>query len=170
MSIELLTIIIGGLTIGAALMVVISKHPIRSVLFLVVTFFLISSLYILMNAQFLAIVNIIVYAGAIMVLFLFVLMLLNLNKESEPKTPKLALFSSVLASGILLLVLIAAFKDSLRLQHVRLPQQKQIGLVENLGKLLFDEYIVPFEVSSILFIASMVGAILLAKREKPIID
>ncbi len=105
-----------------------------------------------------------------MVLFLFVLMLLNLNKESEPKTPKLALFSSVLASGILLLVLIAAFKDSLRLQHVRLPQQKQIGLVENLGKLLFDEYIVPFEVSSILFIASMVGAILLAKREKPIID
>ena len=93
MSIELLTIIIGGLTIGAALMVVISKHPIRSVLFLVVTFFLISSLYILMNAQFLAIVNIIVYAGAIMVLFLFVLMLLNLNKESEPKTPKLALFS-----------------------------------------------------------------------------
>ena len=67
-------------------------------------------------------------------------------------------------------MLIAAFKDSLRLQHIRLPQQKQIGLVENLGMLLFDEYIVAFEVSSILFIASMVGAILLAKREKPIID
>ena len=170
MSIELLTLIIGGLTIGAALMVVISKHPIRSVLFLIVTFFLISSLYILMNAQFLAIVNIIVYAGAIMVLFLFVLMLLNLNKESEPKTPKIVLISSVVASGILLLVLIAAFKDSIQLSHVHLPPEKNIGLVKNLGNLLFDKYIVPFEVSSILFIASMAGAILLAKREKPIID
>ena len=126
MSIELLTLIIGGLTIGAALMVVISKHPIRSVLFLIVTFFLISSLYILMNAQFLAIVNIIVYAGAIMVLFLFVLMLLNLNKESEPKTPKLVLFSSIVASGILLLVLIAAFKDSIKITHVHLPQERNM--------------------------------------------
>ena len=64
MSIELLTLIIGGLTIGAALMVVISKHPIRSFLFLIVTFFIISSLYILMNAQYLAIVNIIFYVAA----------------------------------------------------------------------------------------------------------
>ena len=81
MSLETITTILGGLTIGAALMVVISRHPVRSVLYLVLTFFLISSNYILMNAQFLAVVNIIVYAGAIMVLFLFVLMLLNLDKD-----------------------------------------------------------------------------------------
>jgi NADH-quinone oxidoreductase subunit J len=97
-------------------------------------------------------------------------MLLNLNKESEPNTPKIVLISSVVASGILLLVLIAAFKDSIHLSHVHLPTEKNIGLVKNLGELLFHKYIVPFEVSSILFIASMVGAILLAKREKPIID
>jgi NADH-quinone oxidoreductase subunit J len=70
MSLQIISIILGSLTIASALMVVLSKHPIRSVIFLVVTFFFISSLYILMNAQFLAIVNIIVYAGAIMVLFL----------------------------------------------------------------------------------------------------
>ena len=69
MTLQILAIILGSLTIGSALMVVLSKHPIRSVIFLVITFFFISSLYILMNAEFLAIVNIIVYAGAIIVLF-----------------------------------------------------------------------------------------------------
>ena len=82
MSLQIISIILGSLTIASALMVVLSKHPIRSVIFLVVTFFFISSLYILMNAQFLAIVNIIVYAGAIMVLFLFVLMLVNLREQT----------------------------------------------------------------------------------------
>ena len=67
-------------------------------------------------------------------------------------------------------MLIAAFKDSIKITHVHLPQERNMGLVKNLGDLLFHKYIVPFEVSSILFIASMVGAILLAKREKPIID
>ena len=85
MNLETFAIIMGGLTIGSALMVIISKNPVKSVLFLVLTFFFISGNYILMNAQFIAAVNIIVYAGAIMVLFLFVLMLLNLSKENEPK-------------------------------------------------------------------------------------
>lgn len=70
MTIELLTYILGGMTIASALLVILSKHPVRSVLYLVLTFFMISGHYILLNAQFLAIVNIIVYAGAIMVLFL----------------------------------------------------------------------------------------------------
>ncbi len=85
MTYELISYILGGLTIGSALMEILSRHPIRSVMYLVITFFFISGHMVLMNAQFLAIVNVIVYAGAIMVLFLFVLMLLNLNKESEPK-------------------------------------------------------------------------------------
>ena len=73
------------LALFSALMVVVSKNPVHSVLWLIVTFFAISGHYILLNAQFLAIVNIIVYAGAIMVLFLFVIMLMNLNKETEPQ-------------------------------------------------------------------------------------
>ena len=107
----IITQLLGALAVAAAMMVVLSKHPVRSVLYLVVTFFFISGLYIMMNAQFLAIVNIIVYAGAIMVLFLFVLMLLNLNKDAEPKTPTIIWIISTVAGGILFLVLIAALKD-----------------------------------------------------------
>lgn len=171
MNLETITTILGGLTIGSALMVVISRHPVRSVLYLVLTFFLISSNYILMNAQFLAVVNIIVYAGAIMVLFLFVLMLLNLDKDSEPKTHILVKIASVVAGGILFTVLIAALKDGIALgEAAAASAQNNEGLVQNLGQLLFSKYVLPFEVSSVLFIASMVGAVLLAKREKQVID
>lgn len=167
----LITQILGALTIAAAMMVVLSKHPVRSVLYLVVTFFFISGLYIMMNAQFLAIVNLIVYAGAIMVLFLFVLMLLNLNKEAEPKTPTLTWVIASIAAGTLFVVFIGALKD---IVLVTRPGDQvavsNIGLVKNLGNTLFTKYVVPFEISSILFISAMVGAILLAKREKQTID
>jgi NADH-quinone oxidoreductase subunit J len=123
-----------------------------------------------MNAQFLAIVNSIVYAGAIMVLFLFVLMLLNLNKSAEPESTLLVKFSSIIAAGGLFLVLIAALKDSIQLSKTYVAGDPSIGTVRSLGNLLFSKYVVPFEVSSILFIAAMVGAVLLAKREKQIID
>ncbi|MFM7596085.1 MAG: NADH-quinone oxidoreductase subunit J [Flavobacteriales bacterium] len=167
----LITQILGALAVASAIMVVLSKHPVRSVLYLVVTFFFISGLYIMMNAQFLAIVNIIVYAGAIMVLFLFVLMLLNLNKDAEPKTPMIIWIISTIAGGILFLVLIAALKDIVLVsQKDDFAPISNIGLVENLGNTLFTKFVVPFEVSSILFISAMVGAILLAKRDKPTID
>lgn len=167
----IITQILGALAVASALMVVLSKHPIRSVLYLVVTFFFISGLYIMMNAQFLAIVNIIVYAGAIMVLFLFVLMLLNLNKEAEPRTPLFVMLSSIVAGGILFLVIIAGLKDVvLTSQQGDLVSVSNIGLVENLGQVLFTKYVVVFEISSILFISAMVGAVLLAKREKPMIN
>src|SRR5215213_10189027 len=96
----------------SALMVVTSKNPVHSVLWLIVTFFAISGHYILLNAQFLAIVNIIVYAGAIMVLFLFVIMLMNLNKESEPQKSRWMRFAGAVAGGCLLLVLVAALRNT----------------------------------------------------------
>ena len=170
MSLELIAILLGGLTLGAALMVVISQHPVKSVLYLVLTFFLISSNYIFMNAQFLAVVNIIVYAGAIMVLFLFVLMLLNLHKDTEPKSPLYIKFAATVAGGILFTVLIAALKDGVMASTAVTGGMNDQGLVESLGQLLFTKYVLPFEVSSVLFIASMVGAVMLAKREKQIID
>lgn len=158
--------LLGGMTIGTALMVVLSKHPVRSVLFLVLTFFMITANYVLMNAQFIAIVNIIVYAGAIMVLFLFVLMLLNLNKTNEPKGSILMTFGAVIAAGGLLTVLVAAIRDAVLAPTMIDANSENAGLVENLGELLFTKYVLPFEVSSILFIAAMVGAVLLAKRDK----
>ena len=168
-NLEIIAVILGGLTVGSALMVVFSPNPVRSVLYLVLTFFLISANYILMNAQFIAIVNIIVYAGAIMVLFLFVLMLLNLSKETEPKTSVPMKWAAIVAGLSLCLVLFAAVKDSV-LVPVTSVLDNQQGMVENLGKLLFTKYVLPFEMSSILFISAMVGAVLLAKREKQIID
>jgi NADH-quinone oxidoreductase subunit J len=166
MSLDILFYILGGLTIGTAMMVVLSQHPIRSVLYLVLTFFMISAHYVLMNAQFLAIVNIIVYAGAIMVLFLFVLMFLNLKKENEPKhVPKMTIGAAI-AGGALFLVIVAALKDAFLAKPMIDSNSPAAGLVENLGNLLFTKYVLPFEVSSVLFLAAMVGAVLLAKREK----
>ena len=170
MSLDIIFYILGGLTIGTALMVVLSKHPVRSVLYLVLTFFLISANYVMMNAQFIAIVNIIVYAGAIMVLFLFVLMLLNLNKENEPKHSPLMTIGAAIAGGGLFLVVVAAMRDAILAAPMIDTNSPQVGLVENLGKVLFTKYVLPFEVSSVLFLAAMVGAVLLAKREKQTIE
>jgi NADH-quinone oxidoreductase subunit J len=152
------------IAVFSALMVVISKNPVYSVLWLIVTFFSISGHYILLNAQFLAIVNIIVYAGAIMVLFLFVIMLMNLNKDTEPQKNKWLKLAGAVAGGSLLLVLVAA------LQHTEKNMAElgtgDIGLIQNLGKVLFNEYVVPFEISSILFLSAMVGAVVIGKRDE----
>lgn len=165
----IIAIILGGLTIGSALMVILSMHPVRSILYLIVTFFLISANYVMMNAQFLAIVNIIVYAGAIMVLFLFVLMMLNLSKENEPKGSIKMTAAAVIAGGSLFTVLIASLKNAVTSTQSVSAVDGQ-GLVKNLGHELFTTYVLPFEMSSVLFIAAIVGAVLLAKREKQTID
>src|ERR1700738_4967792 len=100
------------LALFSAIMVVVSRNPVHSVLWLILVFFSISGHYILLNAQFLAIVNLIVYAGAIMVLFLFVIMLMNLNAETEPQKNKWLRLAGIVAGGCLLLVLIAALKTA----------------------------------------------------------
>ncbi len=145
-------------------MVILDKNPVHSVLFLVVTFFAIAGHYFLLNAQFLAAVNIIVYAGAIMVLFLYVIMMLNLNKEIEPHKKNLPKFIAVLSACLLMLCLVALLKGA---EHGLAPANlnPNIGSVENLGKVLFTEYMLPFEVSSILFLSAMVGAVFLSKKE-----
>ncbi len=151
--------------IFSALMVITSKNPVYSVLWLIVTFFSISGHYILLNAQFLAIVNIIVYAGAIMVLFLFVIMLMNLNKESEAQKNRWLRLAGAVAGGCLLLVLVAALRDTDVKQQQALVNEGSIGLIKNLGKELFTTYVVPFEISSILFLSAMVGAVVIGKKE-----
>ncbi|RYY62338.1 MAG: NADH-quinone oxidoreductase subunit J [Chitinophagaceae bacterium] len=149
----------------AALMVITSKNPVYSVLWLIVTFFAISGHYILLNAQFLAIVNIIVYAGAIMVLFLFVIMLINLNKESEPSRNRWVKMAGAVAGGCLLLVIVAALKNTEFNDKSAEVVSGDIGLIKNLGKELFTTFVVPFEISSILFLSAMVGAVLMGKKD-----
>ena len=155
------------LTLFAALGVVFSKNPVYSVLCLILTFFSLSVHYILLNAQFVAAVNIIVYAGAIMVLFLFVIMFLNLNQETEQTQHKSTLMkvAGVVSGGLLLVIMIAVLKDA-ELGTVDTQNfNSQIGLVENLGQLLFTKYLLPFELVSVLFLSAMVGAVMLGKKE-----
>jgi NADH-quinone oxidoreductase subunit J len=160
---QILFWILAIVSLFSALMVVISKNPVFSVIWLIVTFFTISGHYILLNAQFLAVVNIIVYAGAIMVLFLFVIMLMNLNKEAEPRKNKWLNLIGAVSGGSLLLVLIAALKTTEK--EMTQLSVGNIGLIKNLGNVLFNEYVVPFEISSILFLSAMVGAVILGKRD-----
>lgn len=148
----------------SALLVVTSKNPVYSVLSLIATFFCISGHYILLNAQFIAIVNIIVYAGAIMVLFLFVIMLMNLSKDTEPQKNKWLKLVGAVAGGCLLLVMIAALKSTEK--NMTELGTGDIGLIGNLGKELFTNYVVPFEISSILFLSAMVGAVVIGKRDE----
>lgn len=156
-------LILSFITILCALYVVTNNNPVYSVLALILTFFSISAHYVLLNAQFLAVVNLIVYAGAIMVLFLFVLMLLNLNKENEPTIKSGWYVAAAISAGLLLLILAAALHRSS--ESIMQNSATEIGLVKNLGKVLFTEYLVPFELSGILFLAAMVGAVLLGKKQ-----
>lgn len=152
------------LSIFFALMVIFAKNPVHSVLYLIVTFFTFTIHYILLNAQFLAIVNFIVYMGAIMVLFLFVLMLLNLNEGSIGSKSNLLKMIGVIAGMCLIITLVGSARV-LTASEPLVLQTQDLGLVKNLGKVLFSKFLLPFEVSSILLLSAMVGAVLLAKKE-----
>ena len=147
----------------SALMVVISRNPVHSVLYLIITFFAIAGHYVLLNAQFLAAVHVIVYAGAIMVLFLYVIMMLNLNAEVEPHKSKMLKIAATIAGGLMMVVLVGALRTSG--SEVTPADSQQIGMIKNLGKTLYRDFTLPFEISSILFLAAMVGAVMLGKKE-----
>ena len=162
---QILFWVLSALTVFSALMVVVSKNPVHSVLWLIFTFFCISGHYILLNAQFLAVVNIIVYAGAIMVLFLFVVMLMNLNVAAEPQKNKLLQFAGVISGGSLFLVLLSALVKAKDFTNPIEMQTGDYGLVKNLGLVLFKQYVVPFEISSVLFLSAMIGAVVISKKD-----
>lgn len=150
--------------IFSALMVVFSKNPVHSVLYLIITFFCIGGHYLLLNAEFLFIVHIIVYAGAIMVLFLYVIMMLNLNKESEPHKSTLLKVAATICSGLLIIVLVGSLKGT-ELMMAQQATDASISTVQNLGKVMFNDFLLPFEITSILLLAAMVGAIMVGKSE-----
>jgi NADH-quinone oxidoreductase subunit J len=164
--IEIMFWFLSVLALGSAAMVVASKSPVHSILYLILVFFAISGHYILLNAQFLAIVNVIVYAGAIMVLFLFVVMLMNLNAESEPQQKnRWFLYIGGIAGGSLLLVIVAALKQTAATTQLVQMSGGNVGLIKNLGMSLFTDFVFPFEISSVLFLSAMIGAVVISKRE-----
>ncbi|RYY48582.1 MAG: NADH-quinone oxidoreductase subunit J [Chitinophagaceae bacterium] len=163
--ITLLFILLSAMAVGSAIMMLLSKNPVKSILWLIVVFFAISGHYIMLNAQFLAIVNIIVYAGAIMVLFLFVVMLMNLNTTVEPvKNIRLQMIG-VVSGGSLLLILLASLMKTGKAQLVMM-RVGDAGLIKNLGNVLFTNYVLPFEIASVLFLSAMVGAVQILGKVK----
>jgi NADH-quinone oxidoreductase subunit J len=158
--------ILSLLTIFGALGTIMSKNPVHSVIYLIVTFFSLSAHYILLNAQFLAAVNIIVYAGAIMVLFLFVIMFLNMKEEIDEMQKDKIIYTAI-ATAFVLGVLLITFLKSSKLEPIQpMGFKSQTGMIEVLGNSLYKDYLLPFELVSILFLVAMVGAVMLGKREK----
>jgi NADH-quinone oxidoreductase subunit J len=154
------------ISVISALLVVSARSPINSVIALIVCFLSIAGHYILLNAQFLAMVHIIVYTGAIMVLFLFVIMLLNLNSATEPVKKLGTRVTAVVAGGLFFLTLTAAIRHGVDVTPANAVNDS-VGLVRSVGLSLFNEFLLPFEVSSVLFLSAMVGALMLAKKDTP---
>lgn len=150
--------------VASAVYFVFARNPLYAILGLIATMFSISAMYILLNAQFLGIVQIIVYTGAIMVLFLYILMMLNLKKENEGKKQNLMKFIGVFSAGLLLVGILGAFRG-IKLGTVAGNIDGSVGLTKNLGRLLFNEYVLPFELASLLILAGIVGAVLIGKKD-----
>ena len=161
---QIVFFLVAFLAVASAFSFVFNKNPMYSILSLIVTMFSIAGLYILLNAQFLGIVQIIVYAGAIMVLFLYILMMLNLNKADESRKNNISKFLGVFTACLLLIGVLGAFKG-LKYNTVFTGEDSGVGLTKNLGRLLFNEYVLPFEIASILILAGIVSAVLIGKKD-----
>ncbi len=148
----------------SSLLMIFHKNAMYSVLFLLVCFFAVAGLYVMLNAQFLGIVHIIVYAGAIMVLFLYVIMFLNMSSPVTIRKSKLVMVAAVFTGLLFLFVLFAALWATPFGQAPQLVDQN-IGLAKTLGKVLFNEFLIPFEVTSVLFLSGMVGVVIFNKKE-----
>ncbi|MCI0706544.1 MAG: NADH-quinone oxidoreductase subunit J [Ignavibacteriae bacterium] len=152
--------------VGSAIMVITRRNPVISALYLILNFFCLAGLYLTLHAQFIAVIQVLVYAGAIMVLFLFVIMLLNLGDEQRLKE-KIS-FTKIIAAGLgfgllMELIYIVGFID-VPMPAGDFSKGVEIGTVEHIGKQLFTTYLFPFEITSVLLLAAMVGAVVLAKR------
>jgi NADH-quinone oxidoreductase subunit J len=164
---NILILIFSVIAVASAVIMITRRNPIKSVLFLILNFFSISALYLLLNAQFIAVIQVAVYAGAIMVLFLFVIMLLNLQDESkltENITYKkiTAVLLSILLFAVLAITTYFAFIE--KYQAIN-PISEKIGTVEVIGRELYTTYSFPFELISFVLVAAIVGAIVLAKKK-----
>lgn len=161
----LIFFILSAVTLGSAFLTIYSRNPIHSAIYLVICFFSIAGHYLLLNAQFLAIVHIIVYSGAIMILFLFTVMLMNLNKEDEVHKPRMARFVAVSLFGLLCAILIVVFMNSKPVADLYTSTGEDYQSIKVLGNVLLNEYMVPFEFASVLLLVAMIGTVLLSKKE-----
>ncbi|MBI5969349.1 MAG: NADH-quinone oxidoreductase subunit J [Deltaproteobacteria bacterium] len=156
-------------TVITAILVIVQRNPVASAIYLIITFFCLAGIYLLLNAPFIAIIQVLVYAGAIMVLFLFVIMLLNLEKEKKIVTRYRLQRVLGVFLGIVLLAQIGMIFNSVLLEGSKgdFPPEKvaALGNTEVVARLLFTDFLLPFEITSVLLLVAIIGAIVLAKRQ-----
>ncbi len=157
--------LLAALCIGSVLGMIISKNQAYNALFLIVAFASLGGLFGLLEAPFIAVVQIIIYAGAIMVLFIFVIMMINIRTGIPPEKKKWTLYLSLGLGLVLIIELIVAIKAAFTLPIS--TETLEAGPV-SLGRLLFTKYLYPFEITSILIIAALVGAIVLVKKKEKV--
>ncbi|HEU5466399.1 MAG TPA: NADH-quinone oxidoreductase subunit J [Gemmatimonadales bacterium] len=162
--------IFAGLALGSGVLCVTRRSPVASALWLVVTMFSLAVLFVLLDAQFIAVLQVLVYAGAVMVLFLFVIMLLNLGRGAgQDRKGVVGLTVGAVLAGILFIQLRflwnAAPPALIQVPNVMAQLQQQHGMVGSVAGPLYDAYLVPFEITSVLLLAAVVGAVVLAKRK-----
>jgi len=162
--------IFGVIAMAGGLLCITRRNPVGSALWLVVTLFALAAMYVLLDAQFIAALQVLVYAGAIMVLFLFVIMLLNLGRPgpSDIKGPVGVGVAALLAGTLLLELRVlgqAAPPEAIQLPAGTMAVLQQQGMVAAVATPLFDAYLIPFEITSLLLLAAIVGAVVLAKRK-----
>jgi NADH-quinone oxidoreductase subunit J len=164
--IQILFCILSFVTLATAFLTIYSRNPMHSAIYLVICFTSITGHFLLLNAQFLAIVNFIVYTGAIMILIVFTIMLMNLNKENEVYKPRVTRLGAIVLFCLMCLVLIAVFINSKPIVGDYTTTGEDYQSIKVLGKVLLNEYMVPFEFASVLLLVAMIGAVLLSKKEK----
>lgn len=157
--------ILSAVTLATAFLTILSRNPIHSAIYLVLCFFSIAGHYLMFNAQFLAIVHIIVYSGAIMILMLFTIMLMNLNKEDEQNKSVLTRIAAAISFCLVAFVLLATFIKAQPVITEYRVSGEDYQSIKVLGQVLLNDYMVPFEFASILLLVSMIGAVLLSKKE-----
>jgi NADH-quinone oxidoreductase subunit J len=158
---------LAAVAIISAVLMTLQRNPVMSAIWLIANFFCIAALYLLLQAQFLAVIQIAVYAGAIMVLVVFVIMLLNLGDETK-LTERLdvkKVVGTALVFGLLLeLLYLVAFSDVGALNRGFAVNAADLGTAESIGSALFTDFLFPFEMTSLLLLVAMIGAIILAKK------
>lgn len=165
-TVLLIFYILGAITLSTAFLTIYSKNPIHSAIYLVLCMTSIAGHFLLFNSQFLFAVQIVVYSGAIMVLFLFTLMLMNLSKENEVHKPRITRLAAIFSFCLISLVLIVIFINSKPIVGDYDVSGEDYQSIKVLGKVLMNDYILPFEFASILLLVAMIGAVLLSKKEK----
>jgi len=164
-----LFVILAVFAVVTAVLVIVQRNPVSSAIFLILTFFALAGIYLLLHAEFIAAIQVLVYAGAIMVLFLFVIMLLNLEREKRLVARNRMLKGVGILLGLVLLFQIGAIFQKVILEGTKgaFPAEKvaSVGNTQLVAQLLFTDFLLPFEIASVLLLVAMVGAIMLAKRE-----